>query len=112
MNAKKMAIIKKMTKQGYTPLQQLHMQELAKKMASEVEKESTRNAVILMLGIPCMVLADEYWSKTASKRIPIFMDKVMKYLHDVEEGLITFDDIHTYLKEEYDYTVIDREDLR
>jgi hypothetical protein len=55
---------------------------------------ATEKAFMLMLTLPLEVLiSEEYWIKSAKKRIPKFTDEVLKLYKAYESGNITMDDM-------------------
>lgn len=50
-----------------------------------------------MLAIPIMVLHDKYWVKTASKRLPEFVDKCLDLYDSFERGYVTLEEINEVL---------------
>ena len=49
------------------------MKEVAKKEAKKMESDAVEKAFLYMLAIPLNVLVNDYWSKTAKKKVPKFI---------------------------------------
>lgn len=81
--------MKKAKKQGLTPADVWHMKEIAKKQAAIMEAEAKEKAFLYMLAIPLNVLFNDYWSKSAKKKAPKFIDEVIKLYEAVQEGQVS-----------------------
>lgn len=79
----------------YTPTQ---AQIDAMKKAAVDEAVST--GFILMLAIPITILHDKYWVKTASKKLPKFVDQCLDLYDSYNKGYVTLDDLRATLWEE------------
>ena len=51
-------------------------------------KESVDTSFRLMLSIPTQVLSEEYWKKTAPKKMPEFLEKCLKVYEKIDTGEI------------------------
>ena len=91
--------MKKAKKQGLTPLDVLHMKEIAKKQAAIMETEAKEKAFLYMLAIPLNVLFNDYWSKSAKKKAPKFIEEVIKLYEAVQEGQVTEKELAELLDE-------------
>lgn len=57
-------------------------------------KEVSEKAFILMLALPLEVLiTEEYWMKSAKKRMPKFIDDILKLYKAYEEGSISMEEM-------------------
>ena len=63
------------------------------KMKEEMVQEAIDTSFSMMLSIPTYALQEEYWKKTASKRIPEFIDKCLDIYKDIGAGKILMSDI-------------------
>ena len=90
---------KKAKKAGLSPLEVLQMKEIAAKHAQAMENEATEKAFLFMLAIPLNVLVHEYWSKTAKKRAPKFIEEVISLYQSVEAGVVTEQQLADLLNE-------------
>ena len=74
---------------GISNLDLLRMREIARKEAEKMENEATEKAFLYMLAIPLNVLVNDYWSKSAKKRAPKFIEDVISLYESVQEGVVT-----------------------
>jgi hypothetical protein len=75
-------------------------QEQIDVMKEEAVDDATRKAFILMMALPLEVLiSEEYWSKSAKKRLPKFMDSLLSLYQAYEGGNITMVDLQNDLWE-------------
>ena len=100
---------KKLLKQGFTPMQILQMKELANKAKEEATKKAARDTFILMLAIPVGLLAEDYWEKSAKKRVPKFINDCLSLYDSYEKGVVTIEELVEYLRE---YGGIDIDEVR
>lgn len=91
---KKKAFVKKVKKSGLTNADIYNMQVLAQKH----ERIAKEKAFVYMLAIPLDILANDYWSKTANKRIPEFINKVMSLFDSVDKGIVTHQELLDLIK--------------
>lgn len=62
--------------------------------------EAVDKAFIMMLAIPCEVLANEgYWEKTAKKRLPKFIDEVLSLYDAYASGVVDMEEMEKDLWE-------------
>ena len=54
----------------------------------------------LMLSIPVTILHDKYWVKTASKKLPKFVDQCLDLYDSYNKGYVTFEELRETLWEE------------
>lgn len=70
------------------------------KIKADAVEEAVDKAFIMMLALPCEVLANEgYWEKTAKKRLPKFVDDVLSLYGAYEQGVVTMDQMEKDLWE-------------
>ncbi len=76
------------------------MKNYTARLERDRRKEEKRSAEIaiekafmLMIWIPINLLALDYWEKSAKKRIPEFIDKVMSLYEAVQQGVVTYEDM-------------------
>ena len=81
--------VNKARKAGMSAADVLRMREIAKKSAMEMEAEATEKAFLFMLTIPLNVLFNDYWSKTAKKKAPKFIEDVLSLYDSVQSGAVT-----------------------
>lgn len=62
--------------------------------------EAVSTGFILMLSIPITVLHDKYWVKTASKKLPKFVDQCLDLYDSYNKGYVTLEDLQDTLWEE------------
>ena len=75
-------------KSGLTSAELLRMKMIAEKKSKEMEQTATEKAFLYMLAIPLNVLVNDYWSKTAKKKAPKFIEDVMSLYDSVCEGVV------------------------
>ena len=68
--------------------------ETIKKQAS---KDAIEVAFTLMLAIPLTVLSDRYWIMSAKKRLPKFLDEVLKVYNRWDRGLLSMEELRDNL---------------
>lgn len=73
--------------------------ESGKKRAKELEKTATEKAFLYMLAIPLNILVNDYWEKSAKKRIPKFIDDVQNLFEAVQEGVVSEEQLADLLYE-------------
>ncbi|MDF2608964.1 MAG: hypothetical protein K0R92_438 [Lachnospiraceae bacterium] len=62
-------------------------------------EEATNKAFVLMMAIPCEILANEgYWEKTAKQRMPKFLDDCIGLFKAYEQGVVTMEQMQSDLK--------------
>lgn len=105
MNKQALQTMRMAKKKGLTPLEVLHMQEIAKREAQKMEYEAVEKSFLYMLAIPLNVLVNDYWPKTAKKRASKFLDDVISLYDSVMDGVVTERDLADLLKEYAGYTV-------
>lgn len=86
---------KKGKKAGLSNVDFARMLEVADKKA----KEACEKAFVYMLAIPLNILVNDYWSKTAKKKIPEFIDKTMSLFDSVEKGVVDHAELIELLEE-------------
>ena len=105
MNNKIKSQIKRARKAGMSNLDLLRIKETAKKAADRLENEATEKAFLYMLAIPLNVLVHDYWSKTAKKKAPKFIDDVISLFESVQEGVVTDKELADLLKDMADVSI-------
>lgn len=89
----------KASKAGISSLDLLKMKELARKEAEKMESEAIEKAFLYMLAIPLNVLVNDYWEKSAKKRMPKFIDDVISLYESVQNGNVTNEELIDLVKE-------------
>lgn len=65
----------------------------------KVRRDATGTAFTLLIAFPMMVLSDKYgWNK---HQLDEFTDQLSQLYRSFESGLITIDDIHRTLRDEF-----------
>ena len=72
----------------------------AKKILLEKNEELAKEILKMMIVIPTNVLINDYWQKTAKKRIPQFVDDCMSLYQSWSEGTVSMEEMQK-LTEEY-----------
>lgn len=65
----------------------------------EIYEQTVNTTLALLLGLPMKVLVDDYWKKSYRQRIPGFIDKVLEYYDQWQDGKL---DISKLNKELWD----------
>ena len=63
------------------------------KMKEEVVQEAVDVSFALMLAVPTNILTRCYWEKTASKRIPQFLDECLSLYESIGAGAVTISEL-------------------
>lgn len=66
-------------------------------MKKEAVDEAVSTAFLLMLSIPVMILHDKYWVKTASKKLPKFVDECLDLWDSYNKGYVELEDLKDVL---------------
>lgn len=91
--------IRKAKKAGMSPVDVLKMREVARVAASKMEVEAKEKAFLYMLAIPLNILVNDYWEKSAKKRVPQFIEKVASLYEAVQEGYVSEQELADLLYE-------------
>lgn len=86
-------------KSGLTSTDLLRMKLIAEQKTKEMEQTATEKAFLYMLAIPLNVLVNDYWSKTAKKKAPQFIEDVMSLYDSVQNGVVTEKELANLLYE-------------
>ena len=97
--------IRRARKAGMSNLDLLRIKETAKKAADKLESEAVEKAFLYMLAIPLNVLIHDYWSKTAKKKAPKFIDDVISLYESVQAGVVTDKELADLLKDMADVSI-------
>jgi len=77
---------------------------LTQSQIDAMKKKAVDDAVsigfTLMLSIPVTILHDKYWVKTASKKLPKFVDQCLDLYDSYNKGYVTFEELRETLWEE------------
>lgn len=84
-------------KTGIAPVDFGRMQAIAKTEAARMEKQAIEKAFLYMLAIPLNVLASEYWSKTAKRKAPKYIEEVISLYESVQAGVVSDEDLADFL---------------
>lgn len=91
--------MKKAKQKGLSPLELAQMKAIAKKEADRMVQEAEERAFVMLLALPAMVLENDYWNKSAKKRIPRFIGDVASLYESYKMGCVTDDDIMEFLRD-------------
>ena len=91
--------IARMRKMGFNNNQIGVVLESANKKADELQRIAKEKAFLYMLAIPLNVLVNDYWEKSARKRIPKFIEDVISLYEAVQEGVVTDEQLADLLYE-------------
>ena len=84
---------------GLTNKQMYELKKEAKRVAIEATKETYERAFVHVLGITITLLANDYWSKSAKKRVPKFIEDVVSLFESVQAGVVTEQELFDIIKE-------------
>ncbi len=73
------------------------LKEKVREAKAEAREEMRDIAFMLMLTIPLEVLVNHYWVKSAPKRMPGFVQKVLDLYSDYENGKVSLDELREHL---------------
>ena len=79
----------KARKKGMSELDILRMREVARREAMKMQGEAIEKSFLYMLAIPLNVLVNDYWSKSAKKRAPKFIEDVVSLYEAVQAGIVS-----------------------
>lgn len=99
MNNRMKNQINKARKAGISNVDLMRMKEVAKKEAKKMETDAVEKAFLYMLAIPLNVLVHDYWSKTAKKKAPKFIEDVISLYESVQAGVVTDEELAELLNE-------------
>ena len=71
----------------------------AQEATKEMEQRATEKAFLYMLAIPLNVLVNDYWEKSAKKRIPKFIEDCMSLYEAVQNGNVSDEELADLLYE-------------
>lgn len=97
--SKRQQQIQRMRKMGFNNNQIGVVLESANKKADELQRIAKEKAFLYMLAIPLNVLVNDYWEKSAKKRIPKFIEDVISLYEAVQEGVVTDEQLADLLYE-------------
>lgn len=97
--SKRQQQIARMRKMGFNNNQIGVVLESASKKADELQRIAKEKAFLYMLAIPLNVLVNDYWEKSAKKRIPKFIEDVISLYEAVQEGVVTDEQLADLLYE-------------
>lgn len=75
------------------------LKEKVREAREEAREEMRDIAFMLMLTIPLEVLVKHYWVKSAPKRMPGFVQKVLDLYSDFENGNVSLEELRKHLWE-------------
>jgi hypothetical protein len=99
MNNRMKNQINRARKAGISNVDLMRMKEVAKKEAKKMESDAVEKAFLYMLAIPLNVLVNDYWSKTAKKKAPKFIEDVISLYESVQAGVVTDEELAGLLSE-------------
>jgi hypothetical protein len=99
MNNRMKNQINRARKAGISNVDLMRMKEVAKKEAKKMESDAVEKAFLYMLAIPLNVLVHDYWSKTAKKKAPKFIEDVISLYESVQAGVVTDEELAGLLNE-------------
>lgn len=85
--------MQKARKMGMSELDILRMRETARREAMKMQTEAIEKSFLYMLSIPLNVLVNDYWSKSAKKRAPKFIEDVVSLYEAVQAGIVSDEEL-------------------
>ena len=85
--------MQKARKMGMSELDILRMRETARREAMKMQTEAIEKSFLYMLSIPLNVLVNDYWSKSAKKRAPKFIEDVVSLYESVQAGIVSDEEL-------------------
>ena len=79
--------------------------EQIESMKKQVHYNAVQEIFTLMLAIPCEILANEYWEKSAKQRMPKFIEQCLSLYKAYEQGVVTMEQMEADLWELAGYKV-------
>lgn len=87
--SKRQQQIQRMKRMGFNNNQIGVVLESSSKKADELQRIAKEKAFLYMLAIPLNVLVNDYWEKSARKRIPKFIEDVISLYEAVQDGVVS-----------------------
>lgn len=87
--SKRQQQIARMKRMGFNNNQISVILESANKKADELQRIAKEKAFLYMLAIPLNVLVNDYWEKSARKRMPKFIEDVISLYEAVQDGVVS-----------------------
>lgn len=81
-------------------------------MKKDAIDQAIEQAFVLMLCFPVEVLANEYWEKTAKKRIPHFVDSCISLYEAYAQGVVDLDQMFNDVEQLSGIKIMDRAKAR
>ena len=97
--SKRQQQIQRMRKMGFNNNQIGVVLESANRKADELQRIAKEKAFLYMLAIPLNVLVNDYWEKSARKRIPKFIEDVISLYEAVQDGVVSEQQLADLLNE-------------
>lgn len=79
--------------------------EQIENMKKEVYSKAVREVFVLMLAIPCDVLANDYWNRSAKQRLPKFVEQCLSLYRSYEQGVVSMEQMEQDLLELSGYKI-------
>lgn len=81
--------IKNVKRKGLSNADICRLIEKSRKIINEAHDRANEEAFLYMLAIPLNILVHDYWSKSAKKRAPKFIEEVISLYESVQAGVVT-----------------------
>lgn len=81
--------IKNVKRKGLSNVDICKLIQKSRETIKEAHDIANEEAFLFMLAIPLNVLVNDYWSKSAKKRAPKFIEEVISLYQSVQEGVVT-----------------------
>lgn len=92
-------------KKGMSNIDILRMKEEAKKAAETMEQDAIEKAMIVTMTIFMNLLIEDYWKKTAKKRVPRLVEQFLMLYDSFQAGVVDYEDCVAYVEEHAGITI-------
>ena len=91
--------IRKAKNRGLNMVELAQMKAIARKETEKMEVQATEKAFVLMLGIPLILLKEDYWQKSFNKRGKQFIEDCYSLFDSVQQGVVTYKELIDQISE-------------
>lgn len=79
--------------------------EQIENIKKDIYTKAVRDVLVMMLAIPCEVLSNDYWKKSAKQKLPKFVEECLSLYRSYEQGIVTMEEMEQDLWELAGYKV-------
>lgn len=91
--------IKKAKNSGMSMIELARIKEVAKRETAKMEQVAMEKAFVLMLGIPLVLLKEDYWQKSFNKKGKKFINDCASLFDSIQEGIVTYEELVEQISE-------------